>query len=142
MHFCLMQRLLLLLACSVSLLSLASCRRDYHSFDIYFWSSTTPGGHYHLYLNHRYAGDVPCIGPQTDKSRLREEALHRHLPSGHYKVELTDDQGHVAYQERLTVLLSRNDKTVGNETGDTVAGSRIVLKGNDVIEEFYQKGPA
>jgi hypothetical protein len=137
-----MKRLLLLLACAGTLLSLPSCARNYHSFEIYFWSSANSGGHYHLYLNHRYAGEVPCIGPQMDNRKLRDEALHHHLRSGHYQVELKDDQGHVAYQERLTILLSRNDKTISNETGDTNAGSRLVLKGNDVIEEFYPKGPA
>jgi hypothetical protein len=109
---------------------------------MYFWSSANPGVHYHLYLNHQYAGEVPCIGPQTDNRQLRQQALRHHLRSGDYNVELTDDQGHVAYRERVTILLSNRNTTISNETRDTKAGSRIVLKGNDVIEEFYQKGPA
>lgn len=131
-----MKQLMLALAC---LLFLTDCRRGYRSCDVYFWSSTAPGATYHLYLNRRYAGEVPCLGPHTDGSRLRGEALYHRLPSGRYAVVLTDDQGHVAFRQHLTILQWGGSKSVSNEMDDTIGAARMVLKGNDFIEEFYRK---
>jgi hypothetical protein len=132
----------LTLLATVALL-LSGCTHQYRAFDIYFWSSAPAGKSYHLYLNRHYAGEVPALGQPP--LHLQEETLHRHLPSGHYRVELTDDQGKVVYRERLTVLWSTRDKSIGTEIRDTLGRSNVVIRGNTLVEEFHVKdaqGPA
>ncbi|HTJ10513.1 MAG TPA: hypothetical protein VL547_00735 [Dinghuibacter sp.] len=128
-----MKRLLPLLLC---LGLFTQCRRHYRAFDIYFWSSDTTGP-YRLYLDRHYAGDVPCIGPHTEKEgdQVQQEGLHHHLRSGTYQVDVYDPRGRVRFHGHLTILRRTGNLTISTDIGDT----HIEAHGDAFLEEFYTK---
>jgi hypothetical protein len=129
-----MKRLLPLLLC---LGLFTHCRRDYRAFDIYFWSSDTSCGPLSVYLNRHYAGDLPRIGHHTEKETalLQQQALHRHLPSGRYRLEVFDSLGHIRYAGYLTVLRRPGNLSISTDVENT----RIMTHGDVFLEEFYTK---
>lgn len=129
-----MKRLLPLLLC-LGLFS--QCRRDYRPFDIYFWSSDT-AGRYQLYLDRHFAGDLPCIGPHTEKESglLQSQGLHRHLRSGRYAVDVYDDHGQRCWHGRLAIWVRRGNVSISSDMDDT----HILTQGGAFMEEFFTKG--
>jgi hypothetical protein len=131
-----MNRTHLLPLALIALLASVQCRRAHQSADLYFWSSDTSGAPAYLYIDRHQVGPVPHF-QNADAALLRREALHLHLPSGKYHLTLADSNGREIYQETLSFLFRPGHKSVtsGNDAGQ--GGSRVVLQGRDLLEEFY-----